>query len=181
MLAQTLNPFESGSSEQSLELETDLKAPKDFDFMIGHWQVKHRRLKKRLENCQDWYEFDGTSSTIKTLGGFGNLEDNLLNFPEESYRALALRSFNEMTQTWSIWWLDARFPDALDTPVTGRFTQGIGLFYANDVLHGQNIKVRFKWISSANKPRWEQAFSTDDGTTWETNWIMEFSPLESKS
>ena len=23
-------------------------------------------------------------------------------------------------------------------------------------------------------PRWEQAFSDDDGATWETNWVMEF-------
>jgi len=176
MLAQTLNPFESETPDQNSGMEADIKAPEDFDFMIGHWQVKHKRLKKRLANCHEWYEFDGTSSTIKTLGGFGNVEDNLLNFPEESYRALALRSFNEMTQTWSIWWLDARFPDALDTPVSGSFKQGVGLFYADDVLHGQNIMVRFKWISSTETPRWEQAFSTDEGATWETNWIMEFSP-----
>jgi hypothetical protein len=27
-------------------------------------------------------------------------------------------------------------------------------------------------------PRWEQAFSADDGDTWETNWVMEFSRAE---
>ena len=27
-------------------------------------------------------------------------------------------------------------------------------------------------------PRWEQAFSDDGGRTWETNWVMDFTPAE---
>jgi hypothetical protein len=30
-------------------------------------------------------------------------------------------------------------------------------------------------------PRWEQAFSTNVGVTWETNWIMEFTRLDHES
>lgn len=173
LMQHAVLPDEQGFNDS--HLDNDKNAPNDFDFMIGNWQVKHRRLKKRLANCHEWYEFDGLSSTHKTLGGFGNLEDNVLHFPEETYRALALRSFNDMSQTWSIWWLDGRFPDALDVPVTGAFEEGVGLFYANDVLHGVPIKVRFKWcMSEANTPRWEQAFSADNGQTWETNWVMAF-------
>jgi len=169
---------ETSGTGLTIDSRLDKNAPDDFDFILGNWKVKHRRLIKRLANCEDWYEFDGISSTIKTLGGFGNLEDNLLHFPEESYRALALRSFNEMTQTWSIWWLDGRFPDALDVPVTGQFENGVGLFYADDVLHGVPIKVRFKWcLSDTGTPRWEQAFSADNGQTWETNWTMDFLSL----
>jgi len=178
MLEQiTASLVEPPFADSSLDSRLDKNAPDDFDFILGNWKVKHRRLKKRLANCKDWYEFDGISSTIKTLGGFGNLEDNLLHFPEESYRALALRSFNEMTQSWSIWWLDGRFPDALDVPVTGQFENGVGLFYADDILHGKTIKVCFKWSVIEGQPRWEQAFSTDKGITWETNWIMDFYPL----
>jgi hypothetical protein len=39
--------------------------------------------------------------------------------------------------------------------------------------------VRFTW-SDITKPtlRWEQAFSDDDGESWETNWIMETTRAE---
>ena len=157
---------------------SEFNAPKDFDFIIGDWAVKHRRLKVLLNDSDEWVEFKGSSSTIKTLGGFGNLEDVHLQFPESSFRAVALRSYNAESNTWSIWWLDGRFPDALDVPVVGSFTDGVGVFYANDVLNGISIKVRFKWVSiDPSKPLWEQAFSKDNGKTWETNWTMEFTQI----
>ena len=152
-------------------------APDDFDFEIGDWVVKHRRLKERLKGCKEWDEFEGESSTRKILGGFGNLEDNLLHFPGSSFRAIALRSYNTETSKWSIWWLDGRFPDSLDTPVVGGFANGVGLFYADDVFEGMPIKIRFMWsVAAPKQPRWEQAFSSDGGTTWETNWTMDFLP-----
>lgn len=76
-----------------MPLPIDPKAPTDFDFIVGDWKVLHRRLDARLANCTDWTEFKGLSSTSKTLGGFGNLEDNLLYFPEGAVRAIAVRSF----------------------------------------------------------------------------------------
>jgi len=149
--------------------------PADFDFIIRSWQVRHRRLKERLTGCTEWVEFDGTSSTQKVLGGFGNVEDNLLLVPERSCRAVALRSFCSATGQWSIWWLDGRYPRQLDPPLIGAFVNGVGLFYVDDTLNGRPIKVRFTWLpSEVSSPRWEQAFSGDAGKTWETNWTMVF-------
>ena len=158
-----------------MALELLASAPTDFDFVIGDWRVVHRRLKARLVGCTDWVEFDGEMSTRKILGGFGNVEDNLLRFPDGEFRAIALRSFDASTSQWRIWWLDGRFPDRLDVPVVGRFENGVGTFLANDVLDGRPITVRFLWSRvDADRLRWEQAFSPDDGATWETNWTMDF-------
>jgi hypothetical protein len=160
-----------------MPLSLDSSAPRDFDFIIGDWFVKHRRLNSRLTGCDEWTEFEGSSSTIKILGGFGNLEDNILHFPDGTFRAVALRSFCRKSETWSIWWLDGRNPTQLDTPVVGTFSNGVGLFFANDMLNGQPISVRFTWIATPDhSPRWEQAFSNNSGATWETNWTMEFMP-----
>jgi len=150
-------------------------APTDFDFVIGDWRVTHRRLKERLAGCNDWIEFDGAMSTRKILGGYGNLEDNVLHFPEGDVRAVALRSYDREARTWSIWWLDGRFPGKLDVPVVGRFEGGVGTFFARDVLNGIPITVRFEWRRiDADTLHWNQAFSPDDGQSWETNWTMTF-------
>lgn len=160
-----------------MPLQLDNLAPTDFDFIIGDWLVKHRRLNARFSDCDEWTEFDGCSSTSKILGGFGNLEDNVLYFPEGAFRAVAMRSHCVRTGTWSIWWLDGRNPMHLDAPVVGKFSNHVGVFYADDVLDGLAIKVRFIWTASPGKPpRWEQAFSSDAGASWETNWTMEFHP-----
>ena len=147
----------------------------DFDFQIGCWDVKHRRLKERLVHCDEWEDFSGTCTMMPVLGGNGNIEDNVLHISSGTYRAVALRSFDHDAQSWAIWWLDARNPHALDVPVIGVFERGIGSFYAEDTLNDQAVRVRFLWLkTNTDSPRWEQAVSTDSGETWETNWTMDF-------
>ena len=146
----------------------------DFDFLVGRWTIRHRRLKARLAGCADWVEFDGASAMQKTLGGLGNMDDNWLELPEGPYGAVTLRRFDPALRRWSIWWLDARHPD-IEPPVHGRFENGVGEFLGDDVFEGRPIRVRFLW--SAITPRsceWRQAFSADGGATWETNWEMAF-------
>lgn len=158
-----------------MALDLEANAPSDFAFAAGAWRVTHRRLRERLVGCTEWIEFQGEMFTQQVLGGFGNVEDNLLHLPDGPYRAIALRSYNPKTRQWAIWWLDARAPHQLDVPVIGAFQDGVGTFYADDRLNGVPIRVRFHWFTSnADHPRWEQAFSADGGATWETNWTMDF-------
>jgi hypothetical protein len=153
----------------------EIAIPSDFDFIIGDWRVSHKRLNSRLRGCLDWTAFTGHTETRKILGGFGNVEDNLLLFPDGAVRAVAIRSYNEALSSWAIWWLDGRSPHTLDVPVIGRFKGETGTFYADDSLEGRAIKIRFLWLKNIGaNPRWEQAFSDDGGRTWETNWTMDF-------
>ena len=147
----------------------------DFDFLLGRWNVAHRRLKTRLAGRDDWEEFGGTCDCAPVLGGSGNLDDNLIDLPSGAYRAATLRAFDLKSGLWSIWWLDGRFPDRLDVPVIGRFEGGTGTFYADDHLERRTIRVRFVWTRTpAETPQWEQAFSVDAGMSWEPNWVMRF-------
>lgn len=69
---------------------------------------------------------------------------------------------------------------SLFPPVRGSFTDGVGEFTGTDEQDGTPVLVRHRWSDmTATRARWGQAFSTDSGATWETNWIMSFSRVRS--
>ncbi|HET9431919.1 MAG TPA: hypothetical protein VFO70_12120, partial [Chitinophagaceae bacterium] len=87
---------------------------------------------------------------------------------------IALRLFNPATRLWSIYWADSRSA-TLDTPMVGSFQDNIGYFYARDLFQGKPILVKFKWdATNPGRSVWSQAFSADNGKTWEWNWHMNF-------
>jgi hypothetical protein len=146
----------------------------DWDWLVGRWTVRHHRLKARLAGSTEWEDFAGTSALWLTLGGLGTVDDNVLELPSGTYRAVGIRAFDVKTGLWSIWWLDAR-ASTIEPPVRGGFKDGIGTFEGDDTLNGRPIKVRFRWSRIApSSAHWEQAFSPDGGATWETNWVMDF-------
>jgi hypothetical protein len=149
-------------------------AANDFDFLHGDWDVRHRKLARRLEDCRDWIEFTGTMSARPILDGQGNIDDNVLDAPEGRVTAVTVRTFDSASDSWTIHWLDSRRA-TFDPPLVGRFTHGIGIFFGDDTHDGRPVRIRFHWTPlTVDHARWEQAFSADDGTTWETNWTMEF-------
>jgi hypothetical protein len=157
--------------------QTDSAAPgvHDFDFLVGHWRVHHRRLKERLADNHEWIEFEGTLYSQPLMGGYSNVDDLVLNVPGAPYRGVALRSFDPKSQQWSIWWLDSRAPlDPLDPPMRGSFKNGVGTFYGDDTLNGKPVRARFIWSDiTPTSCHWEQAYSPDGGQTWETNWVQD--------
>jgi NIPSNAP len=102
------------------------------------------------------------------------MDENVLDFPDDAYRAVAVRTYDAAKRQWSIWWIDGRNPSHLDPPVVGGFKNGVGTFYGEDTFKGKPIRIRFLWTNLTTQPHWEQAFSDDGGKTWETNWTMEF-------
>lgn len=148
---------------------------RDFAFLVGRWNVRHHRLKGRLVGSTEWEDFNGVSTLWLTLDGLGTIDDNVLEIPSGTYRAVGVRAFDPVTRQWAIWWLDGRSPTNIDAPVRGGFANGVGVFEADDSLNGRPIRVRFRWSEiTAHSARWEQAFSPDGGASWEVNWVMHF-------
>lgn len=146
----------------------------DFDWLVGKWNVRHHRLKERLMGSHEWEDFAGTSELWLSLGGFGTIDDNVIELPSGTYRAMGIRAFNPDTRQWSIWWLDAR-RQTIDPPVRGGFKDGKGVFVGDDTLRDMPVKVRFEWSKiTKTTAHWEQGLSPDGGKTWEMNWSMEF-------
>jgi hypothetical protein len=150
-------------------------AAADWAFLAGTWRVRNRRLKPD----GSWEEFNSTLSNRPTMGGLGNVGDNLFEAPGGSYRGLSMRSFDPNTKMWRSWWLDGRTPSVIAPALAGKFDQGTGTLIGDDVIGGRKVKVRSVWSRiTPRSAQWEQAIS-DDGKRWQANWIAELDRLPS--
>lgn len=146
----------------------------DFDFLVGNWKMHHRRLKERLNGCTEWEEFDGTAVGKKLLNGLGFCDEVVMNRGTSPSYGFTVRLFDVKSKEWSIYWA-AGASAILDVPVVGRFKNGLGEFFSQEIFEGRHIFCRFTWSRvTTNSPQWEQAFSIDGGMTWETNWMNTF-------
>lgn len=141
----------------------------DFDFLVGEWKLKDKKLKSRLNNSNEWIEFESTVEMRKLLNGLGNMDIYRTNVDGKPFEGVALRLFNPNTRLWSIYWADSN-RGIMDPPVVGSFDGNIGRFYCRDKFNGKDIIVVFQWDKTdPNNPVWSQAFSPDNGKTWEWN------------
>ncbi len=155
------------------ETEGAAGAAGDFDFFLGKWHVKHRRLKQRLVGSNEWEEYEGTTHCQAILGGIANFNDSIVHRSGSTYRSLGLRAFDARTNSWTDWSLDGRNPTQVTVDGVGRFVDGVGTFFADDTYAGKPIRVRGTFKSlTAESAQWEQAFSPDRGRSWETNYVM---------
>ncbi len=154
---------------------------RDFDFFMGRWQVHNRRLRERLSGSDEWDEFEATSVARPLLDGLGNEDEFRTDFAD-GFIGMSFRFFDPEKERWSIYWADTRRSGELDPPVFGAFSGDTGIFEGEDTFDGRPILVRFTWSgATTGTPRWEQAFSEDGGESWETNWTMDFTPVENGS
>jgi hypothetical protein len=151
----------------------------DFDFYTGKWTIHNKKLKERLKGSNEWISFEATGEMHTILNGTGNIDTYCTSFDGKPFEGFTLRLFNPATRLWSIYWADS-IKGKLDTPVIGSFENNIGHFFAKDDFDGRPILVVFRWdTSNKEKPVWSQAFSADNGKTWEWNWYMYFSKADS--
>ncbi|MFF0860136.1 hypothetical protein ACIBK9_35805 [Nonomuraea sp. NPDC050227] len=145
----------------------------DFDFLAGTWDVVNRRLLKPLAGSDEWDEFPGRSVATRHFDGAASFDE--IAFPTKGRHGMTVRVRNPATRQWSIYWASSA-TGTLDTrPMVGAFTGNRGEFYGEETHEGRPVRCRFVWtVVDERRARWEQAFSADDGQTWETNWTMDF-------
>ncbi len=147
----------------------------DFDFYAGKWKLRNKKLKTRLNNCNEWTEFESTQEMYRVLNGLGNIDNYLASFDGVPFEGMSIRLFNPTTRLWSIYWADSN-EGILQPAVSGSFENNVGHFFTKDRFQNKDILVVFRWdIRDKENPVWSQAFSADNGENWEWNWYMYFS------
>ena len=146
---------------------------RDFDWEIGTWTTKVRVRRNPLSGAEpDWAEYEGTSIVKPLLDGRANFVELSVGGTRGRIEGGSLRLYNPQTRQWSLNFASLR-NGMLTAPVFGGFDgRGRGLFYGQDTPDGRAIMVRFIVTQvSASEARFEQAYSTDGGQSWEVNWI----------
>jgi len=150
----------------------------DFDWLLGKWKVRIRRLKNPLHGSNEWYEMTGTSVVSPILQGKGNIEDGVFDGPNGRVEAIMVRLYSQASGQWSLNWATAKSP-RFEVPTIGEFKNGRGEFYDQETIDGRSILVRMIWSNiTPTSAHYEQAFSADWGKTWEANWISDITRIE---
>ena len=146
-------------------------ASHDFDAQIGNWKTTLKRLKDPLTGSQTWLDYQGTSTVRAVMDGRANLVELRVAGPAGRIDGVSLRLYDPTQGQWSLNY--ANLADgSIGIPSVGKFTGGRGEFYSNEKFRGRDVRVRFViQPQGADVIHFEQAFSIDDGRTWELNWI----------
>jgi hypothetical protein len=188
-VASIYGPESSAAADESTAApsSTVRDGSHDFDFIYGKWKMPNHRLK------HDWEDFITCDEGNPLPGGVGNIDYWKTSYWKD-FVGVTVRTYDRKTGLWRLYWVDNTFSQGIiQPPVVGKFKGNVGIFEGPDTRNGQPIVVRFTWtlspkgVSPAEKweqmlnpkaapiiAKWNQAFSTDGGKTWEINWYNEF-------
>jgi hypothetical protein len=155
---------------------TSHEGQRDFDYLVGSWNIHLKKRLRPLTGSKDWIEFDGTVVCRRIWDGHGEAEEFNVDSSEKNIHihGLAVRLYNPISHQWSIYWANEKNGVMDPVPQIGSFKDGRGEFYGQDTLDGKPIFVRFSWTNTmSSSPHFEQSYSNDGGRTWEVNWITE--------
>ena len=174
LLAPTSLAGETGTAVPAPHLPAVMRdGQHDFDFEIGTWKTRLRRLLHPFTGSTTWVEYEGTSTVRKIWNGRANLLELEVDGPGGHIEALSLRLYNPESHQWSLNFSNSA-GGTMTTPTVGEFKNGRGEFIDQEILGPRMILVRF--IISDITPtscHFEQSFSDDGGKSWEVNWIAD--------
>jgi hypothetical protein len=145
----------------------------DFDFELGTWRTRLKRLVHPLSGSATWAEYDGTTAVRPVWNGRANLIELEADGPAGHIEGLSLRLFNPRSRQWSLNFSNSSL-GTLGPPTIGEFKNGRGEFFDQEEFGGRSILVRFV-ISDVTpgSAHFEQSYSSDGGKSWELNWVAD--------
>jgi hypothetical protein len=142
----------------------------DFDFHFGIWKTHISRLTHSAAGSPKWATLDGTVAVRKIWNGRANLEELEAGGPTGHFEDLGLFVYNPAAHQWSITFAGSNDGALGSPPSVGEFRNGRGEFFDEEIRNGKPVIVRIIWSNiKRDSHDFEQAFSSDGGRTWETD------------
>ena len=147
-----------------------------FDFWVGDWTISQ----KFRAGEDEWIALPAKTSVSRILDGCALLErwEGQVQYPWQQMdeprkmEGLSLRYFLPSEGVWRIQWMDSMNPFLADGHF-GSIENGKGEFVPRPKPEGGRwSKIVFE-RKSEDHVYWHLDFTSDDGETWRTIWIMD--------
>jgi hypothetical protein len=162
------------SAEPAMQSSAAHDGRHDFDFELGTWKFRVRKLPNALSGGHRWVELDGTSKTCRLWHGRAQIEQMEVSGGGQSIEGMTLRLYSPQTRQWSLYWATSKEGTMGGPPNIGEFKNGVGEFYADDLYEGRYVLIRYVWSRiTPTSAHFEQSLSDDGGRTWVANWITD--------
>ena len=116
----------------------------DFDFNIGVWHTRIRRLVHPLTGSNEWVELEGTVRIRKVWNGRAQLEELDAHGASGQLQGLTLFLYNPDAHQWGQYFAN-REDGVLNRPLIGEFKHGRGELFDQESFHGRTVLTRFVW------------------------------------
>lgn len=159
---------------QPLFGQIDTVKQRQFDFWIGAWDV-NLRIKQPDNTWLD--QVKSIAHIYPILNGQAILELWNETSSENGIKGYSLRYFREDLDVWELWLNWPRKNRSSNGFLRGQFRHNRGDFYSKQ-MQGDSTTLISRYSFNDITPvslRWDDSYSKDDGKTWTSNWIMEFS------
>jgi len=149
-------------------------APRDFDFELGTWSMRTRRLTDPLGGAT-WTESAGSSHIVHPIwNGRAALAELMLPGKTPSFAGSLVRTYNPQTKLWNVYWVD-RATGRVSAPMVGEIRGGTAELYGQQDVGSTTVLARERYFDiTTSSFKTERAYSLDGGTHWMPNAIYTF-------
>lgn len=152
----------------------------DFDFLHGRYRVHNVRFTELRGRPDRPDTFESLSVAMPLPRDIGQIDELVVEGPA-GHVCTNVRLYDRYRRRWNLYRVDGR-SGMLQPQLQGAFSNGIGIFEGQDELDRQPVRIRQTWSHiDAASARCEQAYSRDNGITWEPNWIMHYTRVDDRS
>ena len=126
-------------------MTTWTKVTGDFDFLNGYFDVRHRTLKQAFAGCDEWLEYDGTTTAHTYFDGAISIDE--MRFPTKGSYGLSVRLFDPVAQGVEhlVDRQHARCSCTRRCAAAGRRTARRCRLVGDDELDGKPILCSYEW------------------------------------